>query len=146
MMSTALKQVFLLTCLSAISGCRDTLTNAIPTSTEKPTLEIVTKKALQKAYERSAPLESQEARIQIASVSPKELINASREEVIARLGLASLIRQERQSLTLQFKKDDCVLDVVLYGNKQEKRVKFIDLRDTEGNAASTEQCYVKFRN
>ena len=146
MMSTALKQVFLLTCLIAISGCRQTLTNAIPTSTEKPTLKIVTKKAPQKAYERSAPVTSQEARIQITSVSAKELINASREEVIARLGLASLIRQERQSLTLQFKKDNCVLDVVLYGNKQEKRVKFIDLRDTEGNAASTEQCYVKFRN
>ena len=144
MMSTALKQVFLLTCLIAISGCRETLTNT--TSTEKPTLKIVAKKAPQKAYERSAPVTSQEARIQIASVSPKELINASREEVIARLGLASLIRQERQSLTLQFKKDNCVLDVVLYGNKQEKRVKFIDLRDTEGNAASTEQCYVKFRN
>ena len=146
MMSTALKQVFLLTCLIAISGCRETLTNAIPTSTEKPTLKIATKKVPQKAYERSAPVTSQEARIQIASVSPKELINASRQEVIARLGLASLIRQERQSLTLQFKKDNCVLDVVLYGNKQEKRVKFIDLRDTEGNAASTEQCYVKFRN
>ena len=145
-MPTALKQVFLLTCLIAISGCRETLTNAIPISTEKPTLKIVTKKAPQKAYERSAPVRNQEARIQIASVSPKELINASREEVIARLGLASLIRQERQSLTLQFKKDNCVLDVVLYGNKQEKRVKFIDLRDTEGNAASTEQCYVKFRN
>ena len=146
MMSTALKQVFLLTCLIAVSGCRETLTNAIPTITEKPTLKIVTKKAPQKAYERSAPVTSQGARIQIASVSPKELINASREEVIARLGLASLIRQERESLTLQFKKDNCVLDVVLYGNKQEKRVKFIDLRDTEGNAASTEQCYVKFRN
>ena len=146
MMSAALKQVSLLICLIAISGCRETLTNAIPPSTEKPTLKIFTKKAPQKAYERSAPVTSQGARIQIASVSPKELINASREEVIARLGLASLIRQERQSLTLQFKKDDCVLDVVLYGNKQEKRVKFIDLRDTEGNAASTEQCYVKFRN
>tara|TARA_B100001248_G_scaffold223008_1_gene179664 strand:- start:284 stop:721 length:438 start_codon:yes stop_codon:yes gene_type:complete len=145
-MSTALKQVFLLTCLIAISGCRETLTNATPTTTEKPTLKIVTEKAPQKAYERSTPATSQEARIQIASFSPKELINASREEVIARLGLASLIRQERQSLTLQFKKDNCVLDVVLYGNKQEKRVKFIDLRDTEGNAASTEQCYVKFRN
>ena len=145
-MSIALKQVFLLTCLVAISGCRETLTNATPTTTEKPTLKIVTEKAPQKAYERSAPVRNQEARIQIASVSPKELINASREEVIARLGLASLIRQERQSLTLQFKKDNCVLDVVLYGNKQEKRVKFIDLRDTEGNAASTEQCYVKFRN
>ena len=102
-------------------------------------------KGPQKAYEHSAPIKSQEAKIQIASVSPKELIDASREEVIARLGLASLIRQERQSLTLQFKKDNCVLDVVLYGNKQEKRVKFIDLRDTEGNAASTEQCYVKFQ-
>ena len=146
MILTALKQVSLLTCLIAISGCRETLTNSIPTSTEKPTLKIVAKKAPQKAYERSAPVTSQEARIQIASVSPKELINASREEVIARLGLASLIRQERESLTLQFKKDNCVLDVVLYGNKQEKRVKFIDLRDTEGNAASTEQCYVKFRN
>ena len=145
-MSAALKQVFLLTCLIAISGCRETLTNATPTTTEKPTLKIVTEKAPQKAYERSTPATSQEARIQIASFSPKELINASREEVIARLGLASLIRQERQSLTLQFKKDNCVLDVVLYGNKQEKRVKFIDLRDTEGNAASTEHCYVKFRN
>ena len=145
-MSTALKQVFLLVCLIAIAGCRETLTNAIPTSTEKPTLKLVTKKAPQKAYERSAPVTSQEARIQIASVSPKELMNASREEVIARLGVAVLIRQERQSLTLQFQKDNCVLDVVLYGNKQARRVKFIDLRDTEGNPASPEQCYVKFRN
>jgi len=146
MMSAVLKHVFLFICLIAISGCRETLTNAIPTSTEKPTLKIVTKKAPQKAYERSAPVESQEARIQIASVSPNELIDASRKEVIEKLGAASLIRQEQQSLTLQFKKEKCVLDVVLYGNKQEKRVKFIDLRDTEGNAASTEQCYVKFRN
>ena len=123
MVSAPFKQVSLLVCLIAVSGCIQTLTNAIPTNTEKPTLKIVTKKAPQNSYSRSVPVTSQEARIQIANVSPKELINASREEVIARLGLASLIRQERESLTLQFKKDNCVLDVVLYGNKQEKRVK-----------------------
>ena len=146
MMSAPFKQVSLLVCLIAVSGCIQTLTSDTPPSTEKPTLKIVANKAPQNSYARPAPATNQEARIQIANVSPKELIDASKEEVIARLGAASLIRQERQSLTLQFKKDNCVLDVVLYGNKQEKRVKFIDLRDTEGNAASTEQCYVKFRN
>ena len=146
MVSAPFKQVFLLVCLIAISGCRQTLTSDIPLSTEKPKLKIVANKAPQNSYSRTAPATNQEARIQIANVSPKELIDASREEVIARLGVASLIRQERQSLTLQFQKDNCVLDVVLYGNKQEKRVKFIDLRDTDGNPASPEKCYVKFRN
>ena len=146
MVSAPFKQVFLLVCLIAISGCRQTLTSDTPPSTEKPTAKIVANKAPQKSYSRTAPATNQEARIQIANVSPKELIDASREEVIARLGVASLIRQERQSLTLQFQKDNCVLDVVLYGNKQEKRVKFIDLRDTDGNPASPEKCYVKFRN
>jgi hypothetical protein len=146
MVSAPFKQVFLLVCLIAISGCRQTLTSDIPPSTEKPTLKIVANKVPQNSYSRTAPATNQEARIQIANVSPKELIDASREEVIARLGVASLIRQERQSLTLQFQKDNCVLDVVLYGNKQEKRVKFIDLRDTDGNPASPEKCYVKFRN
>ena len=146
MVSAPLKQVFLLVCLIAISGCRQTLTSDTPPSTEKPTAKIVANKAPQNSYSRTAPATNQEARIQIANVSPKELIDASREEVIARLGVASLIRQERQSLTLQFQKDNCVLDVVLYGNKQEKRVKFIDLRDTDGNPASPEKCYVKFRN
>ena len=146
MVSVPFKQVFLLVCLIAISGCRQTLTSDTPPSTEKPTAKIVANKAPQNPYSRTAPATNQEARIQIANVSPKELIDASREEVIARLGVASLIRQERQSLTLQFQKDNCVLDVVLYGNKQEKRVKFIDLRDTDGNPASPEKCYVKFRN
>ena len=146
MVSAPFKQVSLLVCLIAVSGCIQTLTNAIPPSTEKPTLKIVANKAPQNSYARPAPATNQEARIQIANVSPKELIDASKDEVIARLGAASLIRQERQSLTLQFQKDKCVLDVVLYGNKQAKRVKFIDLRDTEGNPASPEQCYVKFRN
>ena len=146
MVSAPFKQVFLLVCLIAISGCRQTLTSDTPPSTEKPTAKIVANKAPQNSYSRTAPATNQEARIQIANVSPKELIDASREEVIARLGVASLIRQERQSLTLQFQKDNCVLDVVLYGNKQEKRVKFIDLRDTDGNPASPEECYVKFRN
>ena len=146
MVSAPFKQVFLLVCLIAISGCRQTLTSDTPPSTEKRTAKIVANKAPQNSYSRTAPATNQEARIQIANVSPKELIDASREEVIARLGVASLIRQERQSLTLQFQKDKCVLDVVLYGNKQAKRVKFIDLRDTEGNPASPEQCYVKFRN
>ena len=145
MMSAVLKHVFLFICLIAISGCRETLTNAIPRSTEKPTPKIITStsKAPQGSY---APLTNQEARIQIASVSPNELIDASRKEVIAKLGAASLIRQEQQSLTLQFKKETCVLDVVLYGNNQAKRVKYIDLRDTEGNPASPGKCYVKFRN
>ena len=148
MMSAVLKHVFLFICLIAISGCRETLINAIPRSTEKPTPKIITStsKAPQGSYARPAPVTNQEARIQIASVSPNELIDASRKEVIAKLGAASLIRQEQQSLTLQFKKEKCVLDVVLYGNKHAKRVKFIDFRDTDGNPASAEQCYVKFRN
>ena len=146
MMSAAFKQVFLLTCLIAISGCRETLIDAVPPSTEKSTLKIFTSKASQDSNRRSAPVMDQEDRIQIASVSPNELIDASPEEVVARLGAASLIRQERESLTLQFKKENCVIDVVLYGKKQAKRVKFVDLRDTEGNPASTEQCYAKFRN
>ena len=87
MVSAAFKQVFLLVCLIAISGCRQTLTNAIPPSTEKPTLKIVANKAPQNSYSRTAPATNQEARIQIANVSPKELIDASREEVIARLGI-----------------------------------------------------------
>tara|TARA_B100000212_G_scaffold126216_1_gene94633 strand:- start:1626 stop:2066 length:441 start_codon:yes stop_codon:yes gene_type:complete len=146
MMSAAFKQIFLLTCLIVISGCRETLTGAIPPSTEKPTLKISKGKASQDSNRRTAPVMDQEDRVQIASVFPNELINASQKEVAAKLGTASLIRQERQSLTLQFKKEKCVLDVVLYGNKQTKRVKFVDLRDTEGNPASPEQCYVKFRN
>ena len=146
MMLAAFKQIFLLTCLIAISGCRETLIGTIPPSTEKPTLKISTSKASQDSNRRPAPVMDQEDRIRIASISPNELIDASREEVAARLGAASLIRQERQSLTLQFKKEKCVLDVVLYGNKQTKRVKFVELRDTEGNPASPEQCYVKFRN
>jgi len=146
MMSAAFKQIFLLTCLIVISGCRETLTGAIPPSTEKPTLKISKGKASQDSNRRTAPVMDQEDRVQIASVFPNELINASQKEVAAKLGTASLIRQERQSLTLQFKKENCVLDVVLYGNKQTKRVKFVDLRDTEGNPASPEQCYVKFRN
>ena len=146
MMSAVLKHGFLFICLIAISGCRETLTNAIPRSTEKPTPKIITNKAPQGSYARPATVTNQESRIQIASVSPNELIDASRKEVIEKLGAASLIRQEQQSLTLQFKKEKCVLDVVLYGNKHAKRVKFIDFRDTDGNPASAEQCYVKFRN
>ena len=145
-MSAAVKQVFLLTCLIVISSCRETLTNALPPSAEKPTPKIVTNKAPQDSSRSSAPVTNQQPRIQIASVSPSELIDASRKEVVARLGAASLIRRERQSLTLQFKKEKCVLDVVLYGNNQAKRVKYIDLRDTEGNPASPGKCYVKFRN
>ena len=145
-MPAAVKQIFLLTCLIVISGCRETFTGATPPSTEKSTLKIFTSKASQDSNRRPAPVMEPEERIQIASVFPNELIDASRKEVVARLGAASLIRQERQSLTLQFKKEKCVLDVVLYGKKQAKRVKFVDLRDSEGNPASPEQCYVKFRN
>ena len=46
----------------------------------------------------------------------------------------------------KYKKEECVLDVVLYGNNQNKRVKYTDLRDSEGKPAAVKHCYFKFRS
>ena len=106
MMSAAFKNIFLLTCLIVISGCRGTLTGAIPPSTEKPTLEISTSNSSQDPKRRPAPVMDQEDRIQIAIVSPNELIGASQKEVAAKFGggVVNSSRATKSDLTIQKRK------------------------------------------
>ena len=134
----------MIVCVISVIGCREQLTMVTPPKVDLPPTKAA---SVAKIDTKSSqpPKVIKATSIKLHNFSPTELLDSTPAEVIEKLGEASLIRRERQSLILQYKKEECVLDVVLYGNNQNKRVKYTDLRDSEGNAAAAKRCYVKFR-
>ena len=144
LLSILLGRLFVIVCVISVIGCREQLTMVTPPKVDLPPTKAA---SVAKIDTKSSqpPKVIKATSIKLHNFSPTELLDSTPAEVIQRLGEASLIRRERQSLILQYKKEECVLDVVLYGNNQNKRVKYTDLRDSEGNAAAAKRCYVKFR-
>jgi len=144
LLSILLGRLFVIVCVISVLGCREQLTMVTPPKVDLPP----TKAASVAKIDTKSPQPPKVIKmtsIKLQNFSPTELLDSTPAEVMEKLGEASLIRRERQSLILQYKKDKCVLDVVLYGNNQNKRVKYTDLRDSEGKPAAAQRCYDKFR-
>ena len=134
----------MIVCIISVIGCREQLTMVTPPKVDLPPTKAASVAKID-TKSPQAPKVIKTTSIKLHNFSPTELLDSTPAEVIQKLGEASLIRRERQSLIFQYKKEECVLDVVLYGNNQNKRVKYTDLRDSEGKAAAVKRCYVKFR-
>ena len=134
----------MIVCVISVIGCREQLTMVTPPKVDVPPTKA-TSVAKINTKSPQPPKVIKTTNIKPQNFSPSELLDATPAEVMEKLGEASLIRRERQSLILQYQKEECVLDVVLYGNNQDKRVKYTDLRDSEGKPAAAKHCYFKFR-
>ena len=134
----------MIVCVISVIGCREQLTMVTPPKVDLPPTKAASVAKIDTKSPQS-PKVIKATSIKPHNFSPTELLDSTPAEVIQKLGEASLIRRERQSLIFQYKKEECVLDVVLYGNNQNKRVKYTDLRDSEGKPAAVKHCYVKFR-
>ncbi len=134
----------MIVCVISVIGCREQLTMVTPPKVDLPPTKAASVAKIDTKSPQS-PKVIKATSIKPHNFSPTELLDSTPAEVIQKLGEASLIRRERQSLIFQYKKEECVLDVVLYGNNQNKRVKYTDLRDSEGKPAAAKLCYVKFR-
>ena len=132
-------------CVILVTGCREQLTMVTP-----PKVDLLatneTRAAKIHTNSPQPPKILKTTSIKTPIISPSELLGATPAQVVEKLGNASLIRRGRESLILQYKKDKCVLDVVLYGKNQRKHVKYTELRDSEGKPTTAKHCYVKFRN
>ena len=145
LLSILLGRLFVIVCVISVIGCREQLTMVTPPKVDLPPTKAA---SVAKINTKSPqpPKIIKTTSIKLQNFSPTELLDSTPAEVMEKLGEASLIRRERQSLILQYKKEECVLDVVLYGNNQNKRVKYTDLRDSEGKPAAAKHCYFKFRS
>jgi len=144
LLSILLGRLFVIVCVISVIGCREQLTMVTPPKVDLPPTKAASVAKIDTKSPQS-PKVIKATSIKPHNFSPTELLDSTPAEVIQKLGEASLIRRERQSLIFQYKKEECVLDVVLYGNNQNKRVKYTDLRDSEGKPAAAKLCYVKFR-
>jgi hypothetical protein len=143
--SILLGRLFVIVCVISVIGCREQLTMIAPPKVDLPPTKAASVAKINTKSPQS-PKVIKTTSIKLQNFSPIELLGSTPAEVMEKLGEASLIRRERQSLILQYKKEECVLDVVLYGNNQNKRVKYTDLRDSEGKPAAVKHCYFKFRS
>ena len=144
-LNISLGRLLVIFCVISITGCREQLTMVTPPKADPPATTVASVAKIDTNSSHSLKI-LKATSIKTPIISPTELIGATPAGVVEKLGKASLIRREGQSLILQYKKDKCVLDVVLYGKNHKKRVKYTDLRDFEGNPAAAKHCYVKFRN
>ena len=145
LLSILLGRLFVIVCVISVIGCREQLTMVTPPKVDLPPTKAASVAKIDTKSPQS-PKVIKATSIKPHNFSPTELLDSTPAEVMEKLGEASLIRRERQSLILQYKKEECVLDVVLYGNNQNKRVKYTDLRDSEGKPAAVKHCYFKFRS
>lgn len=137
----------------AFSGCREILTDFsyFNTKTQLTSLnshigpKLPTVKPVNTHLKAKPTKESQSISSPLPLTNPKELINATRVDILAKLGEVSLERREKQSLVLQFIDDDCVLEVFLYGPYNHERASDFHFRSITGQAVPSIACYNRIR-
>lgn len=73
---------------------------------------------------------------------PKQLIGLDRGALNEKLGEPALVRRDGDAEVWQYRGENCVLDLFLYG--ADKQVEHVDLRDRgEGDEISVRDCFVR---
>jgi hypothetical protein len=75
---------------------------------------------------------------------PNQLIGLDRAALGEKLGEPALVRRDGDAEVWQYRAENCVLDLFLYGEEKEgKKVEHVDLRDRgEGDDSSVRECFV----
>ena len=145
----------LLACLVlAFSGCREILTNVSnfdntakllsPNTQTEPKLAAIKPSRINPAKQPKTKNKSDTLTPTIIA-NPKELMDATRSDVLAKLGEVSLERREKQSLVLQFIDDDCILEVFLYGPYNRERASDFQFRSATDQSITATACYNRIR-
>jgi len=72
--------------------------------------------------------------------NPQQLMGLDRDALNEKLGQPALIRRDGDAEVWQYRANECVLDLFLYG--VEKRVEHVDLRDRGNGGDSVRDCFV----
>lgn len=74
---------------------------------------------------------------QVANLTPQEIVvddnpdqfmGAEEDQLLVLLGDADLIRRDGVAQVMQYRGDGCVLDLFMYGDEDQKKVTYIELR------------------
>lgn len=83
---------------------------------------------------------------QVIRFSPEEFLGFSPERVLPILGAPDFVRRDGNAQIWQYRANHCVLDLFLYQNGSETRVKHAELRPRVANSAeSVDSCYTRMR-
>jgi hypothetical protein len=83
---------------------------------------------------------------QVIRFSPEEFLGFSPERVLPVLGAPDFVRRDGNAQIWQYRANHCVLDLFLYQNGSETRVKHAELRPRVATSAeSVDSCYTRMR-
>lgn len=83
---------------------------------------------------------------QVIRFSPEEFLGFSPERVLPILGAPDFVRRDGNAQIWQYRANHCVLDLFLYQNGNDTRVKHAELRPRVANSAeSVDSCYTRMR-
>lgn len=83
---------------------------------------------------------------QVIRFSPEEFLGFSPERVLPILGAPDFVRRDGNAQIWQYRANHCVLDLFLYQNGSDTRVKHAELRSRVATSAeSVDSCYTRMR-
>jgi hypothetical protein len=83
---------------------------------------------------------------QVVRFTPEEFLGFSPERVLPVLGAPDFVRRDGNAQIWQYRANHCVLDLFLYQNGSETRVKHAELRPRVATSAeSVDSCYTRMR-
>ena len=96
---------------------------------------------LGEAEKPAAPAET----ARIIRFDPDEFVGYSPERVLPILGAPDFVRRDGTAQVWQYRAENCVLDLFLYGAAGESRVKHVELRERVPGAEPVEECFSRMR-
>ena len=76
---------------------------------------------------------------------PEEYIGYAPERLLPLLGAPDFVRRDGTAQVWQYRAEHCVLDLFLYGNGNDSRVKHVELRKRMPTAEPVEKCFSRMR-
>ena len=135
--------------LFVLTGCSEIAFFPTKTSDHLPAVKNKPVQTRQVANAVIKPLNTNQRPLASSSaapvVSPEELINATRGELIQKLGEAALERREKKVLTMLFIDEYCVLEIFLYGSRGNEHATYYEFRSRTGQSFAIPDCYRRIR-
>ena len=74
---------------------------------------------------------------------PKQLLGLTSGAITELLGVPGLVRHDHSVEVWQYKAVACILDVFLYADGEDKRVRYVELRGHDDNVEPQQSCFAK---
>ncbi len=95
------------------------------------------------AGEASDPQGQQAARV--ATYDPEEFIGYGPQRLLPIMGAPDFVRRDGPAQIWQYRAENCVLDLFLYGQNDDSQVRHVELRERVPGVEPVEQCFSRLR-